>query len=257
MRTRFQRDAWADSSHVGTYREGQMEKWILPRGFYNYPVDDADTAIIGEAPRVGELRLYLGKAGRRRFSAKFVRTVSAAELDAMGYPQGPGPHHGGKYLLFKVKKISRGDAEARRPKILVRLEDFAHDDPKLQAKLKRLATARPPRKPSKAAFKTYRDILPDDLLEDGHGTLFACEAGVQLYLWDLPDLKCFKPKALFSPSDTPCFTFIDLFAGVGGIRMGFQNAGGECVFSSEWNEEAAKTYSVNFGRKKQRQPFSV
>lgn len=43
------------------------------------------------------------------------------------------------------------------------------------------------------------------------------------------------------------FTFIDLFAGVGGIRMGFEQAGGKCVFTSEWNEWAVKTYSANFG----------
>lgn len=43
------------------------------------------------------------------------------------------------------------------------------------------------------------------------------------------------------------FTFIDLFAGIGGIRMGFEEAGGECVFSSEWNKHAQKTYEANFG----------
>lgn len=43
------------------------------------------------------------------------------------------------------------------------------------------------------------------------------------------------------------FTFIDLFAGIGGIRMGFEHAGGECVFTSEWDESAQKTYQANFG----------
>jgi DNA (cytosine-5)-methyltransferase 1 len=42
------------------------------------------------------------------------------------------------------------------------------------------------------------------------------------------------------------FTFIDLFAGIGGIRMGFEAAGFSCMFSSEWDEECAKTYSANF-----------
>ena len=42
------------------------------------------------------------------------------------------------------------------------------------------------------------------------------------------------------------FTFIDLFAGIGGIRMGFEDAGGECVFTSEWDESAQKTYEANF-----------
>lgn len=43
------------------------------------------------------------------------------------------------------------------------------------------------------------------------------------------------------------FTFIDLFAGIGGIRMGFESAGGECIFASEWNDWSKKTYLENFG----------
>lgn len=43
------------------------------------------------------------------------------------------------------------------------------------------------------------------------------------------------------------FRFIDLFAGIGGIRLGFESVGGHCVFSSEWDKDAAITYSANFG----------
>jgi DNA (cytosine-5)-methyltransferase 1 len=43
------------------------------------------------------------------------------------------------------------------------------------------------------------------------------------------------------------FSFIDLFAGIGGMRMGFESAGGRCVFTSEWNAWARKTYAANFG----------
>lgn len=43
------------------------------------------------------------------------------------------------------------------------------------------------------------------------------------------------------------FRFIDLFAGIGGIRLGFEAVGGECVFSSEFDEDACKTYEANFG----------
>ncbi len=43
------------------------------------------------------------------------------------------------------------------------------------------------------------------------------------------------------------FTFIDLFAGIGGVRMGFETAGGRCVFTSEWNPWAQQTYVANFG----------
>ena len=43
------------------------------------------------------------------------------------------------------------------------------------------------------------------------------------------------------------FTFIDLFAGIGGMRIAFQNLGGKCIFSSEIDEKAQKTYAINFG----------
>jgi len=43
------------------------------------------------------------------------------------------------------------------------------------------------------------------------------------------------------------FTFIDLFAGIGGIRLGFEAAGGRCVYTNEWNKYAAQTYLRNFG----------
>ncbi len=43
------------------------------------------------------------------------------------------------------------------------------------------------------------------------------------------------------------FSFIDLFAGIGGFRLGFQAAGGRCVFTSEWDRYAQKTYKANFG----------
>ena len=42
------------------------------------------------------------------------------------------------------------------------------------------------------------------------------------------------------------FTFIDLFAGIGGIRIPFEELGGKCVFSSEWDESAQKMYQANF-----------
>lgn len=55
--------------------------------------------------------------------------------------------------------------------------------------------------------------------------------------WDVP----------FLPEKSPKFTFIDLFAGIGGMRLAFQNLGGKCVFSSEWDKYAQITYEKNFG----------
>lgn len=43
------------------------------------------------------------------------------------------------------------------------------------------------------------------------------------------------------------FTFIDLFAGIGGMRIAFEQAGGHCVYSNEWNKYSQQTYFANFG----------
>lgn len=66
------------------------------------------------------------------------------------------------------------------------------------------------------------------------------EPNFQYYLpiqWDIP----------FPPPTNPKFKFIDLFAGIGGIRLAFQNLGGKCVFTSEWDTYSKKTYEANFG----------
>ena len=54
-------------------------------------------------------------------------------------------------------------------------------------------------------------------------------------------------KVPFPEPEHPKFTFIDLFAGIGGFRLAMQAQGGQCVFSSEWNVYAQKTYFTNFG----------
>lgn len=57
----------------------------------------------------------------------------------------------------------------------------------------------------------------------------------------------YMSNQIFLPSDNPLFTFIDLFAGIGGFRLAMQSVGGKCVFSSEWDKDAKKTYFHNFG----------
>lgn len=45
----------------------------------------------------------------------------------------------------------------------------------------------------------------------------------------------------------PDYTFIDLFAGIGGLRLAMESAGARCVYSSEWNKFSRQTYEANFG----------
>lgn len=50
-----------------------------------------------------------------------------------------------------------------------------------------------------------------------------------------------------NPTGEPSFRFIDLFAGIGGLRLGFESIGGRCVFTSEWDAHSQRTYRANFG----------
>jgi len=68
----------------------------------------------------------------------------------------------------------------------------------------------------------------------------AAEEALQYFLFEVENV----------PFPTPqnySFKFIDLFAGIGGFRMAMQNLGGKCVFTSEWDKEAQKTYRANYG----------
>lgn len=88
------------------------------------------------------------------------------------------------------------------------------------------------------------------LKENGERTIRSWENGEHnpstakiIELHKLPNTAPFK-KTHQSGNE---FTFIDLFAGIGGIRLPFQQAKGRCVFSSEWDKFAQKTYAANYG----------
>ena len=86
-------------------------------------------------------------------------------------------------------------------------------------------------------YKSKAQIYLEKLHEDLN---IIEEPDFQYYLpikWDIP----------FPSTKNPKFKFVDLFAGIGGIRLAFQNNGGKSVFTSEWDSFAKKTYEVNFG----------
>lgn len=88
--------------------------------------------------------------------------------------------------------------------------------------------------------KYYKSTAKKHLEELHENLNLVEEPDFQHYLpikWDIP----------FPPPKDPKFKFIDLFAGIGGIRLAFQNNGGKCVFTSEWDSFAKKTYEANFG----------
>lgn len=81
-----------------------------------------------------------------------------------------------------------------------------------------------------SAHRSYTQTVSDLLAEE--------EAQLYLNQWKAPK---------FAPRENTQFTFIDLFAGIGGFRLALQELGGRCVFTSEWETKAQETYFENFG----------
>ena len=102
-----------------------------------------------------------------------------------------------------------------------------------------------------AILKEYRSFIKCRLLVDDHDFTSnktksthriqeldkAFQTSFNFIFKDLP----------YPPLDSHNFTFIDLFAGIGGFRIAFQRVGGKCVFTSEWDKFAKQTYAANFG----------
>ncbi len=95
------------------------------------------------------------------------------------------------------------------------------------------------RKLKKASLNFAKDLL-EGYVEDKDLNNKLAEEALQYLIG-------FKDDIPFPTPNRPKFTFIDLFAGIGGFRLAMQNLGGECVFTSEWDKEAQKTYYANFG----------
>lgn len=91
----------------------------------------------------------------------------------------------------------------------------------------------------KNAVKYVQNILQSKCPNENI-TLKVAENALQYGLFDYFQIP-------FPPVQNPQFTFIDLFAGIGGFRLASQRLGGRCVYSSEWDVFSQKTYKANFG----------
>ena len=118
--------------------------------------------------------------------------------------------------------------------------------PKSEYEVNALTHAEEIRKLREKLNLSQREVA--SLLGYNHRTIIRWESGKSRpkiatveYLRDLVSKK--EPRV---QAGKPSFRFIDLFAGIGGMRLGFEAAGGKCVFTSEWDPGAQKTYEANF-----------
>ena len=215
---------------VGTYKGDQLAKW---RGWYNYPISDDDKIAEADAASIAELWLFKGTKERRTYKAEFVGVKTRGELVRdYGYPA-KGRAHGEKYLLFKTKlkyqhKLTPPEDAAR---VIVRTADFA-TAPKVRKQLKAYLES-PDRADPDLAKR-----LPEVVTKLRPEQLRVCEAAYQMNFWNV--LVPIPTVAI-----RPKYTFIDLFAGCGGLSLGLEEAGFTPLLVNELNKDAMATYLVN------------
>ena len=90
----------------------------------------------------------------------------------------------------------------------------------------------------KEALKVLKEYV--EYKEKDENVSILAEVALQQLLFEVENVP-------FPTPENYTFKFIDLFAGIGGFRLAMQNLGGKCVFTSEWDKEAQKTYRANFG----------
>ena len=141
---------------IGTYRVGQFKAW---KGYYNYPISDADPLAPEAYAKIDELWLFNGTKAQKTLVAEFVGVKTRQGLVAdYGYPA-KGRGHGERYLLFKTRRrlqpsktadgyfIRTRDFAGRSPRVAAQLKAFLKSpdrtDPALAAKLPRIVTELP------------------------------------------------------------------------------------------------------------------
>lgn len=260
---------------VGTYKGDQLTKW---RGWYNYPISDDDKITEADAASITELWLFKGTKDQRTYKAEFVGIKTRQELIVdYGYPA-KGKVHGDRYLLFKTefKYRHKLDNPLDGERVIVRMVDFA-TAPKVRKQLK-VYLESPDRKDPDLAKR-----LPSIITQLRPEQLRVCEAAYQLSFWDLPQMrpvlkkennerivnqerKVCAPIAKYSraaaaqlrdtavnESDAP-IRVVELFAGVGGFRIGLERASNrfETVWNNQWEpatkrQDASIVYQDCFG----------
>ena len=232
---------------VGTYAGTQLTDWP---GYYPYPITTEDKVDAESCAKVNEIWLFKGTKEPKYFAAEFVGVKTREELKSLGYPAKGKGHGGGSYLLFKIEKTyapasSSAALAAAVERVIVRTKDFARS-PKVRKQLKAYLES------TDRTDKELAAQLPSIITKLPAETLRVCEAAVQLdFFYTLDDVDEIMAKLKHRKAGDSTLRFIDLFAGIGGVRKGFELACADkglktqCVFTSEIKPHAIEVLKQN------------
>lgn len=232
--------------------------WIEFCGCYNLPIFDNSKEARAICHKITHIALYQKTRGGepklyKIFSAKFLKEISRGRLikEYPEYPSRDEKSHAQNYFLFKVELID-DDCEGVLAKLkaagmpsIIYLKGFVPAKKEFEKTRKNLSA-------ETTLGEIFSKIKPAKLYKQTSAPVaFVSETVQQLAFWDklgAPTHETKKRKQLFASTVKKTqIRFIDLFAGIGGIRLPFEEMGYKCVFSSEWDKFACETYAANFG----------
>ena len=221
---------------VGTYKEKQLA-WIKRHGIYNYPVKDGDEFDAKAFAAIKELWLYADTKGTRyAFKAKFAGKMSKAEFLAANPTYAKlGPSRSKEYYIFKTKFLEYG-SRLENPVVIARAVDFGGRSQKVKKAIEQFK--------ADGEFAPLEHYLPSDLAKVPRSQLRVCEAAVQLDFFTM----------VVPHTTQKDIRVIELFAGVGGFRIGLEraSAGYRTIWSNQWEpatkrQDASLVYQQRFG----------
>ena len=220
--------------------------WISKNKLFFFSV----ASCVGSVPKIPQLLMCIGSSNGARRVERF--RVAGTRFVGVGYMRSLGQLASANcdsvYVAVELVRIGRPEydllfqegvesSRGRRPNSKLRIVDFV-STPAETAALSHWMLH--PSEDDDPAEAVARDLLPADLRELCVNRDVASPS--HPFAADFENV----PRRLIPDADR-AFTFIDLFAGVGGFRVAMQQENGHCVFASEIDRNACKTYRSNFG----------